>query len=498
MWNQDRSRERIAGKLADVQDLEISDLSKEIDFENISLLHPRRVIGAHLYFDVSNFQDILGRSLEEETEPEVLRLLEIYFREAARMVSEFGLAKVHFQGTRLHAVSYLPIKDEETIAARAVLLTASLKSMVEEVLNPAFPDEGDFVVGAGIDYGETIATKNNVRGDRELLFLGVAANTAAKIVPAKGGAVILTSELATRLPTEFDDLLDEIDDERVSVDVGGDVLVDLLSDFDLSWSLDVSKDRIAQDLDAITLDDVGLSAVREQINKNKLSLKNSKSVSGVNFFADVDGFSAYIAASQADDGLVEAIQAYHVIRSEMRYVTVEDYQALRVQYQGDRVQGLGFKPVGDEDAYCLQAVELASGLHASASITLPEKLPEDAIKALAIGMATGPTLVSKLGERGRRDVLCVGPATEAAASYQVKLDGGETGISKSIRDALPADVGALFKWVADKDCYVARDLRPDQLELLAEGQRLDQQRVTRTTERRPVAAPVRRPWSARP
>jgi hypothetical protein len=54
--------------------------------------------------------------------------------------------------------------------------------------------------------------------------------------------------------------------------------------------------------------------------------------------------------------------------------------------------------------------------------TLPVVL-DDAVRPLTIGQALGTALISRLGEHGQPDVVCIGPATEVAVRYQQALKG---------------------------------------------------------------------------
>jgi hypothetical protein len=91
--------------------------------------------------------------------------------------------------------------------------------------------------------------------------------------------------------------------------------------------------------------------------------------------------------------------------------------------------------------------------------------------------------------------MCIGAATENAASFQLKLDGKEIGISKKMKDLLPDDLAAEFEWVSEKGCYIARDLRADRVERLLEGARMDARVVSPvTTKERGVTSG--RPWQA--
>ncbi len=86
-------------------------------------------------------------------------------------------------------------------------------------------------------------------------------------------------------------------------------------------------------------------------------------------------------------------------------------------------------------------------------------------------------------------------ATENAAAFQLKLDGKEIGISKKMKDLLPDDLAAEFKWVSEKGCYAARDLEADRVERLLEGARMDaRQESSATTKERGDTSG--RPWQA--
>jgi hypothetical protein len=90
----------------------------EIDFDEISQLHPRRVTGTHLYAGISNFTALLGAAEEESAEGLLLQL-HLFAREATRIIkNDFDGCKVHFQGPRVHALAYRPVGDETAMAAK--------------------------------------------------------------------------------------------------------------------------------------------------------------------------------------------------------------------------------------------------------------------------------------------------------------------------------------------------------------------------------------------
>ena len=84
-WDYDRSLERIKQKHAEVADVQVSKLTREMDFDNIALNRPKRVHGAHIYVEIPNFPDIVGRNLEDGCEPELLRRLRLHARELTKV-----------------------------------------------------------------------------------------------------------------------------------------------------------------------------------------------------------------------------------------------------------------------------------------------------------------------------------------------------------------------------------------------------------------------------
>lgn len=80
-WNRDKSLKRAQRKLDEVRDVEVSKLSRELDFQNISLKQAKKVYGAHLYVDIVNFGDVFSKAAENGDEADVLRVLHVHARE---------------------------------------------------------------------------------------------------------------------------------------------------------------------------------------------------------------------------------------------------------------------------------------------------------------------------------------------------------------------------------------------------------------------------------
>lgn len=464
-WNYDEALDRAKRRYEETAELTVTDVVQEIDFDKISRLHPRRVTGTHLYADVSNFNTLL-RDADAEGAENLLLRLHIFAREASKIIgSDFEGCKVHFQGPRVHALAYRPVSDESAMTAKAILTTLALRHAIT-LFNDVFKltDVAPWRLAAGLDHGTAIATRNGASGDQELLFLGNPANYAAKILRDSGG-IRMTPTVHDLLPASFDDYLSaSTADDAWHVKMSAEKVTELAAGYGWTWSLEKTRKRLEEAADQYPTGSLKVSGVKEKIDKTSLGVSHTKRVDGASIFADVDGFTGYIdrLSSEGDD-LIEAARAFHVLRGVMRDTAVRDFDALRVQYQGDRMQSLAYLPLDDEQQAALDAVKLAAALNSVADLVVPEVVDPAAAKRLAIGLAWGEVLVSKIGEHNHRDVVSIGPSTSEAASVQQRLEGGTIGVSSALHNLLTGSVRDAFSWDANAKAWVVKELQYDDL-----------------------------------
>ena len=188
-WNYDTSLDRIMNHLQNNGEITIEKLVRDADLNVLlSETNCREIFGAHVYVDVPNFAR-LATEIEGEDYRRVIQAVHLYQREVSRIVENstiFDGVRVHFQGPKLHALLFRPIDAASELAIKAVLLQAVLQEFVDTVFNPAFPALSNLVIAGGADIGDAIGTKNGMRGDRELLFIGAPANYAAKVIRGAG------------------------------------------------------------------------------------------------------------------------------------------------------------------------------------------------------------------------------------------------------------------------------------------------------------------------
>lgn len=462
-WDRERSQERIEKHLDGMGEIEIEKLVREADLA--SLLTEtccREIFGVHVYIPVSNFPRLASEITTDAEYRHLIQAVHIYEREVSRIVEDaesYDGLRVHFQGPRLHALFYRPIDDAEELATRAFLIQLVIRDFVRNIFNPAFPDFDNFVVSAGADIGSVIGTRDGQRADRELLFVGSPANFAAKIIRGNGH-LRLTDRLYAALPKTLQKLCEAVgdgEDYRVAP-VEGDELRDLVEDHGHTWDRSKSAERVEEDKDAFPLKNIEYSSATEGIDFEDLSIHNNKRVNGASVFADLTGFTSYVEEATTRDDQKAALRVFHATRKEMATVIKSDFDGVRVQFQGDRVQGLFHVPKDDHTAISLEVVECSAGLHASMELTIKEALPEAEPLHLAVGIDRGKTLASKLGTRGHRDRICLGHAVEQAASHEESCGAGETGIGECVYKLLPEEVQTAFEWNQERGCYVASGL----------------------------------------
>jgi class 3 adenylate cyclase len=469
-WNYDRSLKRIGTHLAGMGEIAIEKLKREADLWSLlSETNCRQIFGAHVYVEISNFSTLA--SAATATNDDLKRLVQgihIYQREVARIVEGVELfdgVRVHFQGARLHALFYRPIDKAGKIAARAVLLQLVIRDFVKNVFNPAFPKLGDFLTSAAADIGDTIGTQNGVEGDRELLFLGGPANRAAKTL-GRVGTNRITKNVYDALPADLQASCFAIGDSSVYgiASVPQSDLDALCKTHGIVWDREDSGQRIEDDKKQFPLSGIAIESAEALIDLELLSIRKNKRILAASLFADLTGFTAYIEQADSAEKQKNALRVLHAVRKEFSRVLTSDFDGVRIQYQGDRVQAIFHMPEGSEEVVARKAVEAASGIQSSMETTLKRWLPEANDLAVAIGVDMGLTLVSRLGTRGARDPICLGGAVQAGARIEEAVSGQEIGIGSAVYVKLVKELQELFTWQSTGQAYVASMLTADKLE----------------------------------
>jgi class 3 adenylate cyclase len=479
-WDFDRSKERVRDRAQSrkASDYTVVDLTRERDFYNLSPTTICRVKGAHIYADVTNSHLLVAEAGGDKHEQkQLVRGLSVLRRMQGELAEESDVGCIQMQAARFHGMCHKPYdgekEDNEAGRARcAVIFGITAQSYLYDVFNGVFDDLKNFRGAVGIDSGKFLTANIGTRGDRELISLGSPANIAAKAI-GESGTITVTKRVYDLLPAVLQEHFSEADDisGTKTFQASGlrwkshpDLAKELKADFDHDrWT---KKTREAKD--KLALADMNVSGVEARIDLDALSERNSKRFDAGPFYADLDGFTACVQAAEKDDDVKSLVRVFHLIRQEFQAVVESDYDGLAVQHQGDCVLGLGYLPAGDdkEDRRRRKALNIAIGLQSSMEHVLQDYLGKRYIH-VAIGVAAGNVLLTRLGIRGERELVALSPPVDEAQRLQKRSEGRQVRISQSLYDAIDdAVVRGEFK--SSGDSYVATGLTFPRLEELNE------------------------------
>jgi len=465
-WNYDTSLERIRERSKNLPVIRVEKLTKRMSVDNITMRESRRIFGAHGYVGIANADLLLAGLDDGDGVQHLLQRTHLWQRAAVALAADFELDVVHFQGWRVHVLGYHPIDNGPKVAERMTLYARALEVVTRRAFSPAFGDGIDLRCVAGVDLGETVATRGGIKGDTELIFLGSAANQAAKLADRRYQLAV-GGEIANELDEALLNGSEELENEGVRLRIDGRDIEQLCNDAKIEWSLETARARIDDDISKLPLDKFNVSAASAKLEFDGLGVSNSKQLFASTIIADIDGYCSYIEQADGDEEKRDAIVTLHQIRSELREVLRSDHDGVRVQYRGDNVIGVLNTPVDDKDAIAQAAVAVAAGMQASMEKTLPQVVPDAQQLLIAIGIDYGDTIGSRLGEYARRNAIVLGYPVSRAERLQRAADGRQTAITARVRNSLEDNVAALFTKDEATGAYMADDLTADRLELTA-------------------------------
>lgn len=475
-WNERKSEDRIRLRWeARDTDITVEKLGRDMNLQNVSLKKGKRVQGVHLYATVAGAP--LKALADASQAKDVLQTVALWQGEVAKIASAFDVPIVAFQGGRVHLLVFRPIDDDSALARKALLLGHAINAMTVKSFNPLFEGARKLDPRVAADLGQTVATRGGVRGDSELLFLGNAANRPAKLLGAT--RFVATTQMIEALDDEAPPYTTEAttDDDAQSVRVTLSDLEAAVEADAIDWCVEKSTDRLEEEKGKWPADRFGVSGASELIDPSTLSRSNSKLVPALVVLADIDGFSDYVAESETDATKRDRILTLDAIRQELREVLKVDFNGVRVQYQGDNLIGFIHLPDGDAATRASVAVEVAAAMQSSISRTLPAVVHDVGRLQISIGVASSDIAVSRLGQYAARTALIVGPAASGAEAIQMRLEGGQTGLTAAAYEQLSDAQKALYEWSAPAKAWVANDLDAAKLARVTESLTSEDSRV---------------------
>lgn len=450
-WKYEQAADHIKKKIKDVETVSIVDYRRDMSLESIPTNKAYRVDGVHLYADILNLSEMLSVTSEEGVtcHRRTLRFLNLHYRAVHRILDRCDARRVDFHNQRLHSVLTKPYNTETDAEAKRVRRSVAMAQLIIDVLQET-GDADEKIPAAkvrvGIDTGTALAVNNGRRGGREPLFLGAPANHAAKM--SGGGTkpgIFLTNQAREAIG------LDSVNKPAVTPLTAAEI-----EDCEEKAELGVSKEKIVEewedDLEANPIGAFDFSRHTPPLRTldiTKLTPGNSRRQEAASAYADIDGFTAFVA-DHIDEEAEDVVRVFHVIRAELDRVLTCDFDGRRIRFIGDCLHGLlcnGTVQVTDEAETISTATLCAGALRSSFELCL-EKLGDEGIDTtglgLAIGFEFGPMTVTRLGMRGDRVRCSVSRGVLASEQEQTRCSGDETAIGPLAYGAATQAVRDLF------------------------------------------------------
>ncbi len=448
-WNTDRAGDHIKHKIADVETVEILTYKRDLKLENIPTNRAYRVMGVHMYADLLNLGDMLNATADESERchKRTLRFLNLQYRAFDRILSRSGARRVDFQNQRLHALITRPFgTDQEAARVHKAVAVAQLAIDALRQTDDADEQLPNAKVRVGIDTGESLAVNNGRSGGREPLFLGDPANHAAKLTcRGRVEGIFLTNNARAAID------LAEVDDPKKTRLTAAEIAAS-----QEAAALDVTVEEIVEEyradlknnpLGSITFS--GHTPPMRTLDIAALTLANARRQDAVSMYADLDGFTAFVARHIADNP-EDVVRVLHVLRAELDRVFGREFEGRRIRFVGDCIHGLmceGTAQTTDAEATVSDATLCAGGLRSSFDLAL-ELLADEGIDVsglgLQIGFEYGPMTVTRMGLHGDRVRCAVSRGVLASEVEQGRCEAAETAIGPNAYAVASAGVRALF------------------------------------------------------
>jgi class 3 adenylate cyclase len=470
-WNEQRSTDRLRAEAQRITTtgITVTQLTREMDLHNLSTTDARLVSGVHLYADITNLDELLkDETLRRENHKRLYRLLHLTRRELRHITeSVFGGDKIQIQGAKFHGLLFRPYNDPEAMAADAIRVGMAMYSVLTDAVSTIFPKYPSLVPAIGIDYGECLVANIGVRGDRELISVGNAANNAAKILVGGNDSITIGKAVYDALDEDDQSLFAVAGSNyRFNCATSEEDLEAIVKEVDVTWTIQSSINRMQNEKDALPLDAITIEEARELFDITSLGKTRAKIVPAASIFVDIDGYTSLVESLDGDqDQLAGAVKVLHLFRYELQRVAECDHHAIAVQHQGDRLQVLFHTPGDDDDEVMQEALDLCIAFNSSVEDVLNKHHAVLGPLHVAIGCDFGDALVGMLGVAGDRDPVVIGHATLDAEQLQLQMSGNHLGITTTVYDAQSDElITEQFTHNTSIDCYEATGLTVNSLE----------------------------------
>jgi len=415
---------------------------------------------AHVYVRAISYDEVrLDRGQETPaSQARGLAFLGLLYGAGDRVVDGVGAQRVDFHGPRMHAVIAEPA-GPGGLAARV----STALSLAEDMMALAHGAGREIARDArfplrfrvGIDVGPCVAINSGRSDEREPMFIGPAANHAAKLAQGDSEGIFLSDRVRAQFGLRRAFTLNEEKATAATIDE-----LDALQSggFAVELAEARTRPRLDQWLDDVrtqrsaTLNPAAFqfhhhTPPLSSIEYSALSPANSIRMPLVSIFADLDRYTAYIDHCMATGCIGDAVRLLHILRSEFNAVLQEDFEGRKVRFIGDCIHGVlaaGTSRTTDLGATVALATRCAGGLRSSFQLC-QQVVPDADRLGLAIGFELGETPITRIGIRGERAVrTATSLAVRGSEACQRDCNGDETMIGNTAYAQAPTSVRRLF------------------------------------------------------
>lgn len=402
--------------------------------------------GVHVYADLMDFSQQLAADGQdsEASQRRAMEFLHLHYGSCDRLIDAFGIQRVDFHGSRLHAVVLDPVGEgrERERIVKALAFAEVLRNMVASN-GDRFRGRFRTRVSVGIDSGRAVAINSGKRTEHEPLFIGSPANHAAHLAADGPEGVNPSARVLRVLARGHADEPFWHPDYRALMLEG--LSLEGPAGMSLQRRVDEAIREYAAELTAAEL--IGTPATfrfrrheppLKTIDFVELAPSKAIRMEMASVFADLEGFTAYIDNAIATGAVAEAISNLHVMRGEFAAALRDDFGGRKVRFIGDCLHGViaeGTTMQTDGADTVDSAILLAGALRSSFGLCKVE-LPNISQLGLAIGVDYGITPACRIGLRGAAGVRCVtSTATCRSEAVQQLCNGRETGLGQEALNA---------------------------------------------------------------
>lgn len=397
------------------------------------------VDGVHVYVRLLGFDELLSEQARETeaSHRRALQSLHFYYVMLDRIVREGGGVRVDFHSARMHFVVAEPVG--RAYAAERVEIALQIAEALGVAASQAPSQLGYGAVTVplrvGVDEGPCIAIANDSGHELDPVFLGSPANYAAKLAEGPEAGIFVSPAVRKLLGMMPLALLADAHNSSVPAQIRSRIISGATGL--ATRATDRLLEQKKQNPGEIAPPHFvfrSFAPPLAQIKFAELMPSNSIRIDAAALFADLDRFTAYVDQALKAGAGREVVRTMFVIREEQRAVLKQDFRSKRLRFVGDCVIGLhaeGTAQAIDAAKTVETAVTCAAALHNSLDVCR-EEMPAAEPLGLQVGVAFGPTPITRLGIRGDMSVRCAASrAVVDAEKMQGRAARGETVVSEA-------------------------------------------------------------------